>query len=129
MAGQVVHFEIPADDLERAQSFYREAFGWRLNPMPEMSYTMVTTAALDEQGMPAEPGAINGGMLTRQQPITSPVIVINVEDVNAALEQVQRLGGQVLREKTPVGEMGFSAYFTDPEGNTIGLWQTAGRPG
>jgi hypothetical protein len=129
MAGQVVHFEIPADDLERAQSFYREVFGWRLNPMPEMSYTMVTTAALDEQGMPAEPGAINGGMLTRQQPITSPVIVINVDDVDGALEQVQRLGGRVLREKTPVGEMGFSAYFTDPEGNTIGLWQTAGQPG
>src|SRR5690606_15349347 len=47
MAGQVVHFEIPADDMERAQAFYREAFGWRLNPMPEMSYTLVTTVEPD----------------------------------------------------------------------------------
>ncbi len=43
MNGQVVHFEIPADDVERAQAFYRDAFGWQINPMPEMQYTMVNT--------------------------------------------------------------------------------------
>jgi hypothetical protein len=125
MAGQVVHFEIPADDLDRAQTFYRQAFGWQLSPMPEMSYTVVTTSAVDEQGRPTEPGAINGGMLARQQPVTSPVVVIGVDDLDAALQQVQSLGGTVLRPKTPVGEMGYSAYFTDTEGNTVGLWQTA----
>jgi uncharacterized protein len=127
MAGQVVHFEIPADDLQRAQSFYREAFGWRLEPVPEMSYTMVTTAALDDQGMPAEPGAINGGMTLREDPITSPVVVVSVDDIDGALEQVQALGGKVKRTRTQVGDMGFSAYFEDPEGNVVGLWETA-RP-
>jgi hypothetical protein len=127
MAGEVVHFEVPVDDLERAQSFYREAFGWRLTAMPEMAYTIVTTAAVDEQGRPTEPGAINGGILIRQAPVTSPVIVINVDDVDSALARVRDLGGNVLQPKTAVGDMGYSAYFTDPEGNVTGLWQTA-RP-
>lgn len=128
MAGQVVHFEIPVDDPQRAQSFYRDAFGWRMEPMPEMSYTIVTTAAVDEQGMPAEPGAINGGMLLRTEPVNNPVVVINVDSVDDALAQVERLGGSVLRAKTPVGDMGYSAYFIDTEGNTIGLWETSLQP-
>lgn len=128
MAGQVVHFEIPVDDPERAREFYRNAFGWRMDPMPEMSYTIVTTAAVDEQGMPTEPGAINGGMLVRTDPVTSPVVVINVDSVDEALATVERLGGSVLRAKTPVGDMGYSGYFRDTEGNTIGLWETAIQP-
>jgi hypothetical protein len=125
MAGQVVHFEVPADDLERAQSFYRDAFGWQLNPMPEMSYTIVTTTKVDDQGRPTEPGAINGGMMTRQRPFTGPVIVISVDDVDGALERVRELGGELLQPRTAVGDMGFSAYFADPEGNVVGLWETA----
>jgi predicted enzyme related to lactoylglutathione lyase len=66
MNGQVVHFEIPADDVERARGFYREAFGWQLAPVPDMDYTMVTTTPSGPEGMPTEPGAINGGMLARQ---------------------------------------------------------------
>ena len=46
MAGAVVHFEIPADDPERAQDFYREAFGWGVDPMPDMSYAMLRTCLL-----------------------------------------------------------------------------------
>lgn len=127
MAGQVVHFEIPADDLERAQAFYREAFGWKIEPMPEMSYTLVTTSAVDDDGTPIEPGAINGGMLVRQPPVTGPVIVVNVDDVDEALARVRRLGGTVTQDKTAVGDIGFSGYFADPEGNTVGVWQEAAQ--
>jgi hypothetical protein len=123
MTGQVVHFEIPVDDLDRAQSFYRGAFGWRINPMPELSYTTVMTSAVDEQGMPTEPGAINGGMMVRQEPATSPVVTINVDDIDAALRQVEQLGGTVRRPKFAVGDTGHAAYFSDTEGNTLGLWQ------
>ncbi|HEY8453601.1 MAG: VOC family protein [Micromonosporaceae bacterium] len=126
MAGQVVHFEIPADDMERCQAFYREAFGWRLNPMPEMSYTLVTTVEPDEQGTPAEPGAINGGMTPRAEPVTHPVVVVNVDDIDQSLQRIQELGGRVVEGRTAVGDMGYSAYFADPEGNVIGLWESAG---
>lgn len=125
MAGQVVHFEIPADDLDRVQSFYREAFGWRLNPMPEMSYTMVTTVEPDESGRPAEPGAINGGMRPRGEPVTRPVIVVNVDDIDQSLQRIRELGGDVVEGRSAVGDMGYSAYATDPEGNVVGLWESA----
>jgi uncharacterized protein len=124
MSGQVVHFEIPADDVERAQHFYSEAFGWKVQPMPAMSYTMVTTTPTGDTG-PIEPGAINGGMLARQGLFSAPVIVISVDDIDVALSTVEKLGGKTAVGRQPVGEMGFTGYFHDPEGNLIGLWQTA----
>lgn len=125
MSGKVVHFEIPADNVERAQTFYHEAFGWQMNPWPEMSYTGLGTTPSDENGMPREPGAINGGMFKRTAPFTGPVITIDVEDVDEALAQVERLGGTVVAGREAVGEMGFTGYFKDTEGNLVGLWQTA----
>ena len=122
---KVVHFEVPFEDGERATTFYREAFGWQLNSMPQFRYVMVTTSATDEQGRPTEPGAINGGMLERQGPITAPVITIGVENLDDALAQVEKLGGKVAIGRQPVGDMGYSAYFHDTEGNLIGLWQNA----
>jgi predicted enzyme related to lactoylglutathione lyase len=120
-----VHFEIPADDVERAQAFYREAFGWRIQPMPEMQYTIVSTTETDQTGAPKEPGGINGGMMQRQGRMTAPIITIEAEDIEDALVAVEKLGGAVVAPKMAVGEMGFAAYFSDTEGNVIGLWQNA----
>jgi len=122
---KVVHFEVPFDDGERATTFYREAFGWQLNSMPQMQYTLVTTTSTDEQGRPSEVGGINGGMLRRQGPITAPVITIGVEDLDDALARVEKLGGSVAIGRQQVGDMGYSAYFRDTEGNLVGLWQNA----
>jgi hypothetical protein len=122
---RVVHFEVPFDDADRAHSFYREAFGWQLQSMPGMGYTMVTTTPTDAAGRPSEPGGVNGGMLARQGPITGPVITIGVENLDDALARIEKLGGAVAIGKQPVGEMGFSAYVHDTEGNLIGLWQNA----
>ena len=121
----VVHFELPTDDTERAHAFYREAFGWQLNAMPGMGYTLVTTTPTDDNGRPAEVGGINGGMLPRQGPISAPVITIGVEDLDTSLNRVEELGGKIAIGRQTVGDMGYSAYFTDPEGNLIGLWQNA----
>jgi len=125
VSGRVVHFEIPADDIERAQAFYREAFGWRVTPMPDMNYTIVSTTETDDNGSPKESGAINGGMMTRGGTFTAPVITIEAEDIDDALLTVEKLGGAVAAPKMAVGDMGFAAYFTDTEGNVIGLWQNA----
>jgi uncharacterized protein len=126
MAGQVVHFEVPADDLERAQRFYADAFGWQMTPIPEMSYTMVQTGPSDQNGRPSESGMINGGMMARSGgPATAPVITITVDDIDGALATVEQHGGKTAVGRQPVGDMGFAAYFVDPEGNTMGLWQNA----
>ena len=125
--GEVVHFEIPADDLSRAKKFYSTVFGWRANEMPEMEYVMIGTTESDENGMPKQPGAINGGMLKRQDPVRHPVVTIDVENMDEALAKVKKNGGQIVREKLPVGEMGFAAYFKDSEGNVLGLWQNSSK--
>ena len=128
MSGRVVHFEIPVDDGDRARSFYKEAFGWQVQHMPEMDYTLVTTGPGGEQG-PTEAGFINGGMLSRDQAATpGPLIVVDVDSIDASLEKISGLGGSVVSPKAPVGDMGFAAYAKDPEGNVIGLWETA-QPG
>jgi uncharacterized protein len=125
MSGRVVHFEVPFDDGDRARSFYKEAFGWQVQEMPEMGYTLVTSGPSDDSG-PTESGFINGGMLSRKQSASpGPVLVVDVDSIDATLERISGLGGATVAGKTPVGDMGFAAYFTDPEGNVIGLWETA----
>jgi uncharacterized protein len=127
MTGRVVHFELPFDDGDRARSFYRDAFGWTLQDIPEMEYTGVQTGPGGADGMPDEPGYIGGGLFERgdDEP-RGPVVVIDVPDIDAALERIGELGGSVATPKMTVGDMGHAAYFRDPEGNVVGLWQNAG---
>ena len=124
MAARVVHFEIPYDDAERARAFYASAFEWDLVPMEGMDYTLVTTGPSGEQG-PTEPGFINGGMMPRQGPFSAPNIVIDVANLEDALKAVNEAGGTTVSERQSVGDMGFTAYFKDPEGNLVCLWETA----
>jgi predicted enzyme related to lactoylglutathione lyase len=125
MSGRVVHFEIPFDDGDRARRFYGEAFGWQLQSIPTMGYTLVTTGPSSDRG-PTEPGFVNGGMMARSaSPSPAPVLVVDVDSIDKALARIGELGGTTILEKQVVGEMGFSAYVRDPEGNVIGLWETA----
>ncbi|UUV32431.1 VOC family protein [Amycolatopsis roodepoortensis] len=126
MAGRVVHFEIPFEDGDRARGFYREVFGWKADTMPELDYTMVASGPTTETGMPAEPGFINGGMLAKElSPASGPVIVLDVDSIDDTLAVIAKQGGATLVGRTTVGDMGFAAYFEDPEGNVMGLWETA----
>ncbi len=125
MSGRVVHFEIPYDDGDRARRFYKEAFGWQLQEMPGMEYTLAMSGPSADTG-PTEPGFINGGMLPREEAASGgPVIVVDVASIDAALAKVGELGGSTVVPKQPVGTMGFTAYFKDPDGNVVGLWETA----
>jgi uncharacterized protein len=124
MSGRIVHFELPFDDGERARSFYGDLFGWTLQSYPDMEYTMVSTGPTGDQG-PTEPGFINGGMGPRTDSLPGPVVVVDVDDIEATLAQVAAKGGAVVAQKMAVASMGWTAYFRDPEGNVVGLWQTA----
>ena len=75
----VVHFEIPAEDTDRAKAFYGTVFDWQMQDFPDMQYTIVMTTPIDEQTQrPTSPGAINGGLMTRSKETPSPVITIGV---------------------------------------------------
>ena len=125
MKNPVVHFEIPADDTARASEFYHKAFGWEIMPFPEMKYTGLRSADIDEKNnnMPTELGRINGGMYERSADLPVPSITVNVPSIDEAIERVKTAGGSVVREKVSVGGMGFIAYIKDTEGNVVGMWE------
>ncbi len=122
---KVVHFEIPADDLKRADKFYQDVFGWKIvpAPMPGGEYHMAYTVDVDEKYMPKEVGAINGGLVKRDTSAKTPVIVINVTSVEEHLKKVAAAGGKVAMPTQKVGDIGLYARVTDTEGNIIGVWQ------
>ena len=126
MDNTIVHFEIPADNPERAAKFYRELFGWNINKWENpngIDYWMVETVPTNEQGMPVRQG-VNGGMMQRMYPSQQPVNYIAVESVDDAVAKAERLGAKVMMGKTPVPGMGWFAQLTDPEGNVIAVWET-----
>ncbi|WP_163543004.1 VOC family protein [Occultella kanbiaonis] len=129
MTGRVVHFEVPFDDGDRARGFYRDIFGWQIDAMPGFDYSVVTTGPSSPERGPTEPGYIGGGMMQREAPIEGPVITIDTPDIESTLAKVTAAGGAVVIGKQPVGDMGFTAYFTDSEGNLVGLWETAAPAG
>ena len=124
---KVVHFEIPADDVARAKEFYGSIFEWELQDydMGGGTYTILRTVPVDERQMPTEPGAINGGMMSRSAEATSPVITIQVDAIDEALKKIEAGSGSVVTLRTEVPNMGWFAYFKDSEGNTMGLWETS----
>ena len=124
---KVVHFEIPADDLTRATEFYRSIFGWDLQDMSGqgMDYTIAMTVPVNDQQLPTEPGAINGGMMKRSSDTPSPVVTIEVASIDDALKRIEDGGGMLVQPRQEIPGMGAFAYFKDSEGNTMGLWETA----
>ncbi|HEY3420664.1 MAG TPA: VOC family protein [Methanomassiliicoccales archaeon] len=124
---KVTHFEVPADDMDRAKKFYTEVFGWQMFPPdPVIHYQSVGTTSVNEKFMPKEPGAINGGIVPREGPNMHPIVTLEVDDIDAALESVKKHGGKITMKKMAAGTMGFFAYFEDSEGNIMGLWETTG---
>jgi predicted enzyme related to lactoylglutathione lyase len=119
----VVHFEIPADDPERAVKFYRELFGWEIKQMGgPMDYWLVETVPTDGEGMPTRQG-VNGGLMRRMMPGQTPVNYIAVDDVDEFAGKAQQLGAKSIMPKTPVPGMGWFAQLKDPEGNVFAIWQ------
>ena len=125
MSGKVGHFEIPADEPARAKKFYETSFGWTMSEVPGLDYTMVNTGPVDEKGTPKEVGFIGGGIAKRGNALTHPVVTVIVDEIDDAVKKIESNGGKILQRKTAHagGTMGWSAYFKDSEGNTVGLYQ------
>ena len=126
----VVHFEIPADDPERAAKFYRELFGWEIKRWEGSAgggagdeYWMVRTVPTDAAGQPTRPG-VNGGLMRRMFPSQTPVNYVGVASVDEFLRRAERLSAKVVVPKRPVPGMGWFAQLTDTEGNIFAIWQT-----
>jgi len=113
----IVHFDVPADDIERAKKFYAELLGWKFESFPEMQYNLITTTSVD-----GAPG-VGGGMGKRMDPSQRIMNYFGVKSIDAAMNQVKSLGGSVLMGKMAVPKMGYLANCVDTEGNFFGLWE------
>ena len=123
---RVVHFEIQAENPERAAKFYREIFGWKIEKWDgPMEYWMVMTAEKDSKEL-----GINGGLL--QRPSKTPpkecgtnafVCTIQVENFDETAKKIKKAGGIVAMPKFAIPKMAWQGYFIDSEGNTFGIHQ------
>ena len=102
-------------------------FDWQMQdwPMADGStYVGARTVETDETTyQPKEPGAINGGIVLREQYLKTPAFAINVPSVDEYIEKVKEAGGNVVKAKELIEGMGFYAYVSDTEGNLLGLWE------
>jgi predicted enzyme related to lactoylglutathione lyase len=115
---RVIHFEIPADNAERAIKFYGEVFGWQFQKWEgPQEYWLIKTGQDDQPG-------INGGLVRRQQPGGGTVNTIGVESVDKFVAAVENKGGKKAVPKMVIPGVGYVAYCTDPEGNTFGIFET-----
>src|SRR3989344_2650652 len=127
----VVHFEMPAEDGKRMAEFYTKVFGWQTKQLgPEMgNYILVTTTETEENGLPKEPGRINGGFAEKNKDNQSTSVVIGVDDIREAAQKVEAAGGKVLGGASKPGEpddipgVGLYSSFIDTEGNRVGMLQ------
>ena len=120
-SASLVWFEIPADSIDRAKTFYGSLFGWTFNKLPAavVDYWHIDTGGGDETP--------DGGLMPRihpRQPITNYVAV---PSVSAAATKVRKLGGTICKPKTPVPGMGYFVICEDTEGNTFALWEMNDR--
>ena len=119
----IVHFEIPAKDVEKLKQFYEEVFGWKIIQYPSpLDYWLIQTVPVDEKGAPLRPG-VNGGMFRKQQPEMKTINYFAVESINDYLDKIQKLGGKVISPKQEVPNVGWTAAAEDPEGNQFALFQ------
>ena len=108
------HIVIPAPDLEKASSFYQRAFGWKVQRnVPGPRYWFF------------ESGNVGGAFDGNARPVArSVVLVLRVDDMNAAIARIRDNGGTVTQEPSAIGEAdpGRDAYFVDPNGNEMGIY-------
>ena len=115
--GKVVNFHLPADDVNRAATFYREVFGWDFVPAQDSPVPYL----VHESG-PGGGAGIPAAITQRQEIVKAPVPTIEVSDIDAAMTAIATKGGQQARVQNIAG-IGRFGYAIDSEGNIIALLQ------
>ena len=109
----IVHFEIPADDMQRAKIFYSNLFGWKIVGVPGMDDYMM----IDVYGAPG------GGVMKRMHPDQQITDYIGVPSVDEYRALVEKLGGKIIVPKKAVPGMGYFVICMDTENNAFGIWE------
>ena len=119
-----VHFEIQAENVDRAIGFYTALFAWKFAQWGQEKYWLITTG---EKGTPG----IDGGLMPRPAPggpaemaaVNAFVCTVDVADLDTTLARVDELGGRMVLPRMPIPTVGYLAYAKDTEGNIFGMMQ------
>jgi len=113
MGAPVVHFEIMGGEGRQLEKFYGDLFGWKINSDNPMNYGVVETGGGSK--------SINGGVGPSNDRKNRVSVYAQVEDLQATLDRVERLGGKTILPPTEVPGGPKLAMFADPAGNVTGL--------
>ena len=116
MNNRVVHFEIPSDKPEKAIAFFQIVFGWNFQKLGTEDYWLATTGDENSRG-------INGALMKKKdprQPVVNTILVENIEDY---IQKIESARGKIVVAKMPVPNVGYLAYFMDPDNNIHGIWE------
>lgn len=122
MKNKACFFEIPATDFHKTKLFYEKVFDWKVEVQGNDGAMALTTAA-DKDYNPTEVGGINGGFYKRKSTDDHPSVGVETESIDDTLKAIERAGGKVVTPKHAIGEWGFMADFSDPDGNVMALWE------
>jgi predicted enzyme related to lactoylglutathione lyase len=115
---RVVHFDISAEDAERAIGFYETIFGWKFTKWEgPMEYWMISTGPQDEPG-------IDGGLSLREGTEAQVTNTIGVESIDQTLDKIVRAGGKIVQPKGAIPGVGYFAQCADTEGTVFGVMQS-----
>jgi len=110
---KIIHFDIPAEDLDRAQKFYEKTFGWDIKSWEgSMDYRLVFT------GKEKQP-SVGGGIGKKSEPDEQIRITIGVDSVDEFIEGIENNGGKITSPKSTVPGEGYLATCEDTEGNAF----------
>lgn len=113
---RVAHFEIVADDVDRACEFYRHVFGWEIRRWEGPDDVRIVITG-DDRDLPG----INGGIVDRRDRWAGSVNLVDVPALSNALLRVREAGGVIIHSCSAIAGVGWVAYCRDSEGNAFGL--------
>ncbi len=116
----VVHFEIGCQNLDSTRNFYASIFGWEYMPGAPNRAMIGNIGGYCEKPTAGIGGHIN---CLGHPPHNYVTVYLQVDDIPKTLAAIEKAGGKTLIPATEVPQMGHFAWFTDPEGNALGLWK------
>lgn len=115
MGNPFVHLDLSTDDIGAAKKFYKSVFDWRFKDFPQMQWSGIDVGK-----------GVGGGIGKKQMPTqpTAWTAYVDVTDVKKTIAKAKKAGATIVVDHMEVPNMGYLGVFVDPQGATIGVWQT-----
>ena len=116
----VALFSINADNVERAQKFYTNVFGWKYNAYGPPGFFMIDFGP---------PKPIEHASLQQRRALLPGVrmngleCTISVDDIRKTAAAIEKNGGKIVMQICTLAGIGQLLFFEDPEGNLLGAMQ------